>query len=75
MFYVATLNLSFCSLVTDVGLSRLAGRCSILQTLNLNECSQVTDIGLIRLGEGCSMFQTLDLSGCRVTDAGLIRLR
>lgn len=71
--YLTELNLSGCSLVTDVGVVALAKHALVLKCLNLSR-TQVTDYGLISLADGvCAKILTeLQLSYCKgVTDEGI----
>ena len=62
-----TLNLNYCSGVTDV--SALAG-CANLHTLILNACSGVTDVSALA---GCANLHSLNLSHCKgVTDVSAL---
>lgn len=69
-----SINLSFCSGVTDFGLKHLA-KMSSLKELNLRSCDSVSDTGMAYLAEGGSRVVTLDVSFCdKVGDRGLLHI-
>lgn len=69
-----SINLSFCSGVTDFGLKHLA-KMSSLKELNLRSCDSVSDAGMAYLAEGYSRVVTLDVSFCdKVGDRGLLHI-
>ncbi|KAJ7535229.1 hypothetical protein O6H91_12G025700 [Diphasiastrum complanatum] len=61
--YLRDLSLSFCSFITDVGLSNLAG-CSRLTALRLNFTPGITGRGLLSLVAGCKKISILHLTRC-----------
>ena len=70
--YLEVMDLSHCSLITDVGVSALAHGCGQLHTIHLTGCEHVTDIGVSALAHGCGQLHTIDLRGCViVTDIGV----
>ena len=69
-----SINLSFCSSVTDSGLKFLA-KMPTLRELNLRNCNNVSDIGVGFLAEGGSRITSLDVSFCeRIGDQTLIHI-
>ncbi|KAK7496136.1 hypothetical protein BaRGS_00012546 [Batillaria attramentaria] len=69
-----TINLSFCSSVTDTGIKFLS-KMTTLQELNLRSCDNISDIGLGYLSEGGARLIALDVSFCdKVGDQGLVFL-
>ena len=70
-----SLNLSWCSKITDVGILKIAEGCPQLQSLNLSYCSGLTDVGISKMAKGCPQLQSLDLSYCKqVTDVGISKI-
>ncbi|PWA83884.1 hypothetical protein CTI12_AA158520 [Artemisia annua] len=66
-----TLNLSFCSKVTDKGLSYVASCCPWLSSITLYRC-HFTDYGLLMLTQSCKSLKHVDLSWCfKITDLGI----
>jgi hypothetical protein len=71
--YILNLDLGGCSLLTDEGLTHLAGL-TALESLMLSRCERVTDQGLKCLS-GLTGLKILSLNGCkRLTDSGLASL-
>ena len=64
-----TLNLFYCSNITDASVLEVARRCSNLQTLNLFYCSNITDASVSEVARRCSNLQTLYLFCCSITSA------
>ena len=65
-----SLNLSCCSQVTDVGITKIGEGSPQLQSLNLSgtyECRmKITDIGILKIAQGCPQLQSLDLDACQI---------
>ena len=60
------LDLSYCSVVTDAGVSNAVEKCSNLRSLSLRGCPNVRlNNGLKRALKQCSTLNTLNLSGCK----------
>ncbi len=71
---LTSLNLSYCSKITDAGLAHLKGLTK-LETLGLAGSTQITDAGLVHL-KGLTTLKWLSLLGCdKITDAGLAHLK
>jgi len=69
-----TINLSFCSGVTDTGLRYLAKMPHLVE-LNLRSCDEISDIGIGFLAEGGSRVKSLDFSFCpRMGDQALLHI-
>jgi F-box/leucine-rich repeat protein 2/20 len=68
---ISTLNLTYCTEITDAGLAYLLTKCPKIATLNLKYCRQITDIGLASLASSCHNIATLDVGHCNITDIGL----
>ncbi|RWS27627.1 F-box/LRR-repeat protein 14-like protein [Leptotrombidium deliense] len=58
-----SINLSFCSGITEFGLKHLS-TVSNLQELNLRSCANITDIGIKYLSEAGLRLRVLDISFC-----------
>jgi hypothetical protein len=69
-----SVDLNYCSNITDAGLTEVGRGCPNLQTLNLSCCRNITDAGLMEVGRGCQNLQTLNLSWSNITDAGLMEV-
>ncbi|CAB1441062.1 unnamed protein product [Pleuronectes platessa] len=63
------LNVSQCSLITDISVMRIADSLCKLTHLNLSYCAKLTDASLEWL-RGSSI-RSLDLRGCNIQDQGL----
>ncbi|XP_053282386.1 dynein regulatory complex subunit 6 [Pleuronectes platessa] len=63
------LNVSQCSLITDISVMRIADSLCKLSHLNLSYCAKLTDASLEWL-RGSSI-RSLDLRGCNIQDQGL----
>lgn len=69
-----SINLSFCSDITDGGLKFLAKMPS-LRELNLRTCEKISDSGMAYLAEGGSRISSLDVSFCdKIGDEALIHV-
>lgn len=63
-----SLNLSRCTKVGDLGLSKLVTNCLSLQSLVLDSCQDITDISIINIANYCPNLVEIDLSNCnRIT--------
>mmetsp|Transcript_7059 Transcript_7059/g.17934 ORF Transcript_7059/g.17934 Transcript_7059/m.17934 type:complete len:177 (+) Transcript_7059:52-582(+) len=70
---LASLNLTYCKLITDAALHHLA-RLPSLRSLVLDGCRQITDAGVAALAR-CTSLSLLAVAGCsRITDTGLSSL-
>ena len=66
-----TLNLAWCSKITDAGMQTLAKHCAGLRRLNLSYCRNITDAGMPSLAKLTNL-QQLNLTDCvSITDTGL----
>ncbi|BBN12882.1 F-box and leucine-rich repeat protein 2/20 [Marchantia polymorpha subsp. ruderalis] len=66
-----SINLSSLNTFTEVGLSCLASKCSLLRDLDLTHCTQIGDQGMISLSN-LKELESLKLVNCRnITDVGL----
>lgn len=61
--YLKDLNLSYCTFITDAGLSRLAS-CSHLSALKLNFTPRISGCGILSLVVGCKNLRLLHLIRC-----------
>ena len=52
-----SLNLRYCSQVTDVGITKIGEGYPQLQFLDICFCEQLTDVGVSNLLEGCSQLK------------------
>ncbi|XP_037307791.2 F-box and leucine-rich repeat protein 13 [Pungitius pungitius] len=66
------LNVSYCSLITDTSVMRIAQRLCKLYDLNLSYCERLTD-GSLEWLSGSSIC-SLDMSACNIMDQGLASL-
>ena len=63
---VTELDLSFCTSVTDIGLSSALVKCPDLESLRLRGCTAVRLTGASKMAlRGCSKLHTLSLAGCK----------
>ncbi|MFA5075140.1 MAG: hypothetical protein WC436_03495 [Candidatus Babeliales bacterium] len=68
---IRSLDLSFCSNITDSGLQYIAN-CHNLKFLDLRLCSKIKDNSIFSILQGCHELQNLSLSCCKlITDASL----
>ena len=66
------LNLHGCELISDTGLSWLAGWAKQLRHVNLTNCTKITNAGVRHLGDGCPKLISAVLTNVkRVSDVGL----
>ncbi|XP_054164008.1 F-box/LRR-repeat protein 14-like [Oppia nitens] len=71
-----SINLSFCSTITDYGLKHLSSMFS-LREINLRSCDNITDTGLAHLCDGTArQLQVLDVSfsSDKIGDQGLVHI-
>jgi F-box/leucine-rich repeat protein 14 len=71
-----SINLSFCSSITDFGLKHLSSM-SNLREINLRSCDNISDTGLAHLSEGTAkQLQVLDVSfsSDKIGDQGLVHI-
>lgn len=70
-----SLNVAYCSAITNAGVVALSQGCRQLMYLNLSDCEKITDNGVIALAQGCPQLTSLYLQCCEnITDAGVIAL-
>ena len=70
-----TLNLAYCSLITDASVLAVASGCSNLQSLNLFLCRNITDASVLEVARQCSNLQSLNLFYCdKITDASVLEV-
>ena len=70
-----SLNLAWCSNITDASLSEVARGCSTLHTLDLTDCSNITDASISEVARRCSNLQSLNLTQCEnITDTSVIEV-
>ena len=70
-----SINLSFCTEITNDCFMGEGEGWKNLQTLNLMYCKNITDSLLTIVGKKCQNLQTLNLSGCKeITNTGLAEL-
>ena len=62
------LDLSYCTLVSDVGLWAIARHCRFLQELTLQGCDTITNIGLRSLSLALLDVHTLNFKHCHLLD-------
>jgi F-box/leucine-rich repeat protein 2/20 len=65
-----TLNLSYCSKITDLGVEALAQQCGNLVSLNLYGCIKLSSAGIVALKK-CTHLRSLNLSCTAVDDDGI----
>ena len=69
---LTTLNLTYCSKITDAALEAVASGCKQLTKLNLAYCSNITDAAVVAVASGCKQLTTLNLHSCsNITDAAV----
>jgi hypothetical protein len=67
-----SLNLEFCSDITDTGLEVVAQNYQMLNLLNIGWCENITDTGVQAIVRKCLMLQSLSVEGCdNITNTGL----
>ena len=67
---LTTLNLTYCSKITDAALEPVASGCKQLTKLNLAYCSNITDAAVVAVASGCPQLSSLSLFGChKITQA------
>ena len=67
-----SLNIAYCTKITDEGMAALSNGLPQLQSLNISGCSNITDEGIRALASGCPQLQSLNTSGCwNITDEGI----
>ena len=67
--FVSKLDLSHCSLITDISIPVLASSCPKITNLNLCGCEALTNDGLRCITEWSKYLVSLDISGCwKATD-------
>jgi hypothetical protein len=72
---LSSLNLRWCSRVTDDGLLALSKGCKLLNSLNLAGCNKVTESGVCAVACECKGLQLLNLNGVeKVTENSLTQL-
>ena len=68
---LTSMDLNYCSGITDGGVSAIAQGCPHLTSINLTR-SEITDISLSAIAEGCPQLTSIDLTGCyKVSDMGV----
>ncbi|XP_065868743.1 F-box/LRR-repeat protein 14 isoform X2 [Euphorbia lathyris] len=67
--YMEDLTLSYCTFLTDVGLSHLAS-CAKLSALNLNFTPRITGCGILSVVVGCKKLIVLHLNRCLNVTSG-----
>lgn len=68
-------DLSYCSLIGDLGMASLATYCFQLQVVLLRGCDRLTDVTTDNLAKFCCQLRVLDLSYCyKLTDQALASL-
>ncbi|KAI4339322.1 hypothetical protein MLD38_024279 [Melastoma candidum] len=72
LFFLQSLDVSYCRKLTDLGLEAVAEGCPDLQRLYLEGCRFVTDKLLLSISHNCRKLKELGLQGCNnVTDQGI----
>ena len=61
--HIRTLNLGFCSKISNKCVKQIAKFCPDLQCLNLQGCAMVTNAGVLALAQGCRYLCNLNISG------------
>eukprot|EP00041_Stephanoeca_diplocostata_P021097 m.485140 g.485140 ORF g.485140 m.485140 type:complete len:511 (-) comp21732_c0_seq3:236-1768(-) len=61
---IVSLDLSWCTKISDAAIAVLAQRCTQLAHLRLFGCVQLTDAAVRDLAEGCRRLKSLKMSGC-----------
>ena len=73
--YLASIDLSLCTSISDIGVSALAEGCHQLTSIDLYSCHRISDIGLSALAEGCHHLTSIYLYNCRsISDIGVSAL-
>ena len=73
--YLASIDLSLCTSISDIGVSALAEGCHQLTSIDLYSCHRISDIGVSALAEGCHQLTSIDLSFCTsISDIGVSAL-
>ncbi|XP_027188211.1 F-box/LRR-repeat protein 3 isoform X2 [Cicer arietinum] len=65
------LNMDKCLGVSDIGLAKIAIRCSKLERLSLKWCLEVSDMGIDLLSKKCLDLKFLDVSYLKITSESL----
>jgi F-box and leucine-rich repeat protein 2/20 len=69
---ILSLDLGWCTSLTDEAICMLAEKCPDITSLNLSYCGQISDAGLAAVAEHCPHLKTLDLSWCnKLTDESI----
>jgi len=63
--YLNSLNLSFCSNITDRGIIYAVKYLKNIESLNLSWCAEITDLSLQHIGTHLGRLRFLFLTGCR----------
>ncbi|KAH7816147.1 putative F-box and leucine-rich repeat protein 2/20 [Monocercomonoides exilis] len=71
---ITSLNLSFCTGVTDSFIASLASSCPTLKKLKLKSCSSLTDAAVAALAVSCPCLESLSLEDCELIGDESIRL-
>ena len=75
---IETLDVSYCSMITDDEIKILSESCRGLRRINLRECKLVSDVGLTFLSQGCPDLLEINLRRSempfRITDVALLQL-
>ena len=75
MFQLASVNISWCEMMTAAGVAALADGCQSLKTFIAKGCLHIGDEALYQLVRRCWGLQIVNLHGCRnVQDDGIIEL-
>ena len=70
--HLQSLDISWCSNVTDTSTIEVARHCSHLQSLDISYCYNITDTSMIEVGRHCSHLQSLTIYGCKnITNTSL----
>ena len=70
---LTTLNLTYCSKITDAALEAVGSGCPQLTSLNLSGCRNITDAAVVAVASGCKQLSSLTLGGCnKITDAAVL---
>ena len=68
-------NLHFCGKITDVGISALAGGCSLLSIIDLSLNKKITDVGVSAIAYGCPLLSYINLQHCdKITEMSISSL-
>jgi hypothetical protein len=72
---ILSLDLGWCTTLTDEAINMLAEKCPDITSLNLSYCGQISDAGITSVAEQCPHLTTLDLSWCnKLTDESITTL-